>query len=449
MSDASEYPDLLPREPIQTLIDPIRRFLHIEATSGILLVAATLAALIAANSSMGESFLAFWQTPVGLRFGSVQLELTLLHWINDFLMVVFFYVIGLEVKRELVKGELRDMRRAALPLAAAAGGMIAPAAIYLLLLHGAPGAKGWGIPMATDIAFVVGCLAVLGSRIPVSLRIMLLSLAIADDIGAILVIAVGYTGPLNWTALLLGAVGIAVIFAFMKLGVHSLGVYLILSLGVWYAVHASGIHATIAGVILGFLTPPRAWISERRLGRVIANTILFMQGEDWRSPARRYAALRQMERAARSSISPLRRFETELHPWVAFMIMPIFALANAGVRIDAAALVHPVAMAVMLGLLIGKPVGILLFSWLAVKTGLAKLPSGVGWTAVTGAGILAGIGFTMAIFIASLALEGVLLSAAKVGILAGSAASAVFGGIVLLAALPKTQPVGESGTSGH
>jgi NhaA family Na+:H+ antiporter len=449
MSDAVEFPDLLPQEPIQTLIDPIRRFLHIEATSGVLLVAASLAALIAANSSLGESFLAFWQTPVGLRFGSLQLELSLLHWINDFLMAVFFYVIGLEVKRELVKGELRDMRRAVLPLAAAAGGMIAPATVYLLFVHGAPGTSGWGIPMATDIAFVVGGLAVLGSRIPVGLRILLLSLAIADDIGAILVIAVGYTGQLNWTALLLGGLGIAVIIAFMKLGVKSLGVYLILSLGVWYAFHASGIHATIAGVILGFLTPSQAWISEQRLGRVIASTIHFMQGEDWRSPSRRYAALRQMERAARSSISPLKRFETELHPWVAFVVMPIFALANAGVRIDAAALVHPVGMAVMLGLLAGKPLGIILFSWLAVKTGLAKLPSGVGWTAVMGGGMLAGIGFTMALFIAGLALEGLLLNTAKVGILAGSVASAVCGGVVLVAALPKTRPAKKSGLSGH
>jgi len=439
MSDASEYHDLLPQEPIHVIIEPIRRFLHIEATSGVVLVAATLAALIAANLPLGEKFLAFWQTPVGLRFGSAQLELSLQHWINDFLMAIFFYVIGLEVKRELVKGELRDLRRAALPLAAAFGGMIAPATVYLLLQQGAPGARGWGIPMATDIAFVVGCLAVLGSRIPVSLRIMLLSLAIADDIGAILVIAIGYTGQLNWVALLLSGLGIAAIIACMKLGVHSFGVYLILSLGVWFEFHASGIHATIAGVILGFLTPSQAWISERRLGRIIANTTHFMQGADWRSPTRRYAALRQMERAARSSISPLRRFETELHPWVAFVIMPIFALANAGVRIEGAAFSDPVALAVMLGLLIGKPLGILLFSWLAVKTGFAKLPSGVGWAAVFGGGILAGIGFTMAIFIASLAMEGTMLSAAKVGILGGSVASAVLGVVVLVVALPKAR----------
>jgi Na+:H+ antiporter, NhaA family len=448
-SDASEPLGLLPREPIDALIAPIRRFLHIEAMSGILLAAATLAAIIAANSQAGDAFLAFWQTPAGLRFGAVQLELALQHWINDFLMAIFFYVIGLEVKRELVQGELRDLRRAALPLAAAVGGMIAPATVYLLLQHGAPGGKGWAIPMATDIAFVVGCLAVLGARIPVSLRIMLLSLAIADDIGAILVIAIGYTAQLDWSALLLSGCGIAVIIACMKLGVHSQGVYLILSLGVWFQFHASGIHATIAGVILGFLTPSKAWISERRLGRIIDSTIYFMQGADWRSSTRRYAALRQMERAARSSISPLRRFETGLHPWVAFVIMPIFALANAGVRIETAAFADPVAIAVTLGFLIGKPAGILLFSWLAVKSGIARLPADVGWAAVLGGGILAGIGFTMAIFIASLAMEGAMLSAAKVGILGGSVASAVIGMLVLLLALPKSGSASKTGASGH
>ncbi len=439
MPDDPESLDLLPRKPIDAVIDPIRRFLHIEATSGVLLVAATLAAIIAANSPAGAAFSAFWQTPVGLRFGSAHLELSLQHWINDFLMAIFFYVIGLEVKRELVKGELRDLRRAALPLAGALGGMIAPAAVYLLLQHGTPGGRGWGIPMATDIAFVVGCLAVLGKRTPVSLRIMLLSLAIADDIGAILVIALGYTAQLDGSALALSAGGIALIIACMKLGVQNLGVYLVLSAGVWFEFHASGIHATIAGVILGFLTPAQSWISERRLGRIIDTTIDFMQGADWRSSHRRYAALRRMEHAARSSISPLRRFETGLHPWVAFVIMPIFALANAGVRIDASALADPVAVAVALGLLIGKPTGIVLFSWLAVQAGMAKLPSGVGWAAVWGGGILAGIGFTMAIFIAGLAMEGALLSAAKVGILAGSLASAVLGIIVLTAALPKSR----------
>jgi NhaA family Na+:H+ antiporter len=448
MPDPSEPLDLMPREPIDAIIAPIRRFLHIEALSGILLVVATLIAITAANSKAGEAFLAFWQTPAGLRFGAAQLELSLQHWVNDFLMAIFFYVIGLEVKRELVKGELRDLRRAALPLAAAVGGMLAPATVYLFLQHGAPGGRGWGIPMATDIAFVVGCLAVLGSRVPVSLRIMLLSLAIADDIGAILVIAIGYTSQLDWSALLFSGCGIALIVACMKLGVNSKGVYLILSLAVWFEFHASGIHATIAGVILGFLTPSNAWISERRLGRIIDSTIHFMQGTEWLSSTRRYAALRQMERAARSSISPLRRFETGLHPWVAFVIMPVFALANAGVRIEMAAFAEPVAVAVTLGLLIGKPAGIVLFSWLAVKSGIARLPADVGWAAVFGGGILAGIGFAMAIFIAGLAMDGALLSAAKVGILAGSVASAVLGMLVLVLALPKSRPASKTRTSG-
>jgi NhaA family Na+:H+ antiporter len=440
MGDVTGHHDLFPKEPIHILTDPIRRFLHIESASGIVLVAATLAALITANSAAGEAFLAFWQEPFGVRFGRFQLELTLQHWINDFLMAIFFFVIGLEVKRELVIGELRDLRRAALPIAAAVGGMIVPAAVYLLLQHGSPGKKGWGIPMATDIAFVVGCLAVLGPRIPVGLRIMLLSLAIADDIGAIVVIAVGYTGGIDGSALLLGAAAIAIIVGLMRLGVRNNGIYLFLALWLWYEVHESGVHATIAGVIVGLLTPARAWISERRLGRIIDNTIQFMQGDGWGTARERFSILRQMERAARKSVSPLERFENGLHPWVAFGIMPLFALANAGVRFQLSDVADPVSIAVAAGLMVGKPLGILLFSWLAVRTGLARLPSGVGLAAVTGGGFLAGIGFTMAIFISSLALEGAVLSAAKVGILVGSIASAVCGVIVLVVFLPAASP---------
>ena len=440
MGAVSDSHGLLPQEPVHILIQPIRRFLHVESASGIVLVAATLVALIIANSPFGEEFLAFWQKPFGVRFGHFQLELSLQHWINDFLMALFFYVIGLEVKRELVIGELNELRRAVLPIAAALGGMMVPAAVYLLLQYGMPGARGWGIPMATDIAFVVGCLAVLGARIPLSLRITLLSLAIADDIGAILVIAIGYTGQLDWSALALSVLAIFTIVGFMKLGVRNNGIYLLLALWVWYEFHESGIHATIAGVIIGFLTPAKAWISERRLGIIIDNTLHFMQGEGWRAPKKRYATLRQMERAARKAVSPLERLETGLHPWVAFVIMPIFALANAGVRVEVADFLNPVAAAVMLGLMIGKPLGIFFFSWLAVKSGLAKLPAGVSWAAVIGGGFLAGIGFTMAIFISSLALEGAALNAAKVGILGGSVASAVLGVILLVLFLPKTPP---------
>ena len=438
MAQDSKPADLMPRQPIHVIIEPIRHFMHIESASGVVLLAAAAVALVAANSPLGEAFLGFWQQPFGFRLGGFHLEFSVQQWINDFLMAIFFYVIGLEVKRELVLGELREFRRAVLPLAAALGGMIVPAATYLLLQHGALGERGWGIPMATDIAFVVGCLAVLGSRIPVSLRIMLLSLAIADDIGAILVIAIGYTGNVNWAALAASVAAIALIIGLMRLGVRNKAIYLFLALGVWYAVHASGIHATIAGVVVGFLTPARARISERRLGLIIDNALHFMRGEGWRAANERYAVLRQMERAARGSIAPLERFETGLHPWVGFAIMPLFALANAGVRFELADLADPVAVAVMLGLVIGKPIGILLLSWLAVKTGLARLPRGVTWAVVTGGGFLAGIGFTMAIFIAGLALQGAMLGAAKVGILAGSVVSAAIGMILLVVFLPKT-----------
>jgi NhaA family Na+:H+ antiporter len=294
---------------------------------------------------------------------------------------------------------------------------------------------------------VVGCLAVLGSRIPVGLRIMLLSLAIVDDIGAILVIAIGYTGNVDWAALATSVAAVAIIIGCMQLGVRNKAIYLFLALWVWHAVHASGIHATIAGVVVGFLTPARARISERRLGLIIDNALHFMRGEGWRAANERYAVLRQMERAARGSIAPLERFETGLHPWVGFAIMPLFALANAGVRFELADLSDPVAVAVVLGLVLGKPIGVLLFGGLAVKTGLTRLPNGVTWGVLTGGGFLAGIGFTMAIFISGLALQGVMLGAAKVGILAGSVVSAAIGMALLVVLLPKTPTENPSATA--
>jgi NhaA family Na+:H+ antiporter len=429
--------ELWPKAPIDTLVDPFKRFLHIESAGGFVLLIATVTALVLANSSLADGYLAFWKTKVGFTLGSFTMIYSLQHWINDGLMAVFFFVVGLEVKRELVMGELNDLRQAALPLAAAFGGMLLPACIYLLLQHGEPGARGWGIPMATDIAFVVGILAVLGSRIPNSLRVMLLSLAIADDIGAILVIAIGYTESLSYISLLLACAGIMVILAFMKLGVRNVALYVFLMAMIWFEFHESGIHATIAGVICGLLTPARAWFSEGMLNAVIGRTSIFLQGGGWRSATERYQTLRLMEAASRKSISPLERFETGLHPWVGFVIMPVFALANAGVPIQADAFGDPVAMAVAAGLLFGKPLGIVLFSWLVVKTGIARLPAGVGWGAVLGGGVLAGIGFTMAIFIAGLALDGPQLDAAKVGILFGSALCAALGAVLLMVFLAK------------
>ena len=443
MGETGETPTDLsafPREPIDEVIDALKRFMHIEASSGIVLIVVTFAALVLANSPLSERFLALWKTPVGFRVGSFQMFHSLQHWINDGLMAVFFFVIGLEVKRELVMGELQDLRQAALPIAAAIGGMVVPACIYLTLLYGAPGERGWGVPMATDIAFVVGCLTVLGSRIPGSLRVMLLSLAIADDIGAIVVIAIGYTESLNLTALILGVVGVGILIGMMEVGVRNLAVYLLFMVLVWFAFHESGVHATIAGVIFGLLTPTQAWISEGRLGMIANNTCNFLLGEGWGGSPDRYDMLRKMEVAARKSISPLERFEIELHPWVGFLIMPLFALANAGVKIQLSDFTNPVATAVLLGLFIGKPAGITIFSWLAVRLGIARLPKGVSWGVIVGSGFLAGIGFTMAIFIANLALENNLLDAAKVGIIAGSFLSAIIGLAALILLLPKSSP---------
>jgi len=402
----------LPREPVDRILDPLARFLRVEAASGILLLAATVAALALANSPWAAGFLDFWHAKAGFRVGRFALELSLQHWINDALMAVFFFVIGLEVKREVVHGELRDLRAAALPLAAALGGMVAPAAIYLALVSHGPGTRGWGIPMATDIAFVVGCMAVLGRRVPLGLRVTLLSLAIADDIGAILVIAIGYSAGLDWISLGLGVLGILSVLALARIGVRSVPVYVFVGALVWIAFHASGVHATIAGVILGWLTPIRPWVSQATLAGMVGEGGL---------------GGKTLEIAARESMSPLERLETALHPWVGFAIMPLFALANAGVILSPEALREPVALAVAAGLVVGKPLGIVAFAWIAVKAGLARLPQGVGWGAVAAGGALAGIGFTMSLFIAGLALPSELLPAAKVGVLGASALSAAVG----------------------
>jgi NhaA family Na+:H+ antiporter len=386
--------------PVKQLLEPLTRFLHVESASGIVLLVCTLVALIAANSPWANAYAAFWQTPLGVNLGAIKLQKPLFEWINDGLMTLFFFVMGLEIKSELLFGELNSRARAFLPIVAALGGMIAPAAIYLAVIAGRGSFAGWGIPMATDIAFVVGFLALFGDRVPRSLRVALLALAIVDDIGATLVIALVYSHDFSLFALGLSTFGFALIVLFRWLGVRRLVVYVILGTLTWLAVLESGIHPTIAGVALGLLTPARPWPGEQ--------------------------------------ISPLERIETALHPWVAFGIMPLFALANAGVAIDIGALARPITIAVALGLLIGKPLGILGFSWLAVRWGWARALGEVGSAALLGAGCLAGIGFTMSLFIAGLALHGPQLEEAKLGILCGSMLSAVVGCALLWRFLPRT-----------
>ena len=434
-------PDL-PEQRVSRFTKPISRFLHVEAASGIVLLIATATALLLANlSATSEAFLDFWAQDVGITFGEFKIYHSLKHWINDGLMAIFFFVIGLEVKRELVLGELRDLRQAVLPAAAALGGMVVPAGIFLTMQWGEPGQSGWGIPMATDIAFVVGCMAVLGSRVPHSLRVLLLTLAIIDDIGAILVIAIGYTDDVSLGYLAIGFALIGVVWIFERWGVRRVPVYVVLGACVWFCFHESGIHATIAGVILGLMTPARSWVSGGLISSILSRSSNIFSGEDDDPSPEHQAALRRIRDASHEAMSPLERLEATLHPWVSFVIMPVFAMANAGILLDLSTLTEPISMAVMAGLVIGKPVGVVLASWLVIKLGLAKLPKSITWRMLVGGGLLAGIGFTMALFIAELAIKGdaEMLQTTKLAILAASLVAAILG-MIILATSPKPDP---------
>jgi NhaA family Na+:H+ antiporter len=354
-------------------------------------------------------------------------------------MAIFFFVVGLEIKRELVSGELSEWRNALLPIVAALGGMLVPAGVYLLFLYGEPGQGGWAIPMATDIAFVVGFLALFGSRIAPGLKVMMLSLAIVDDLGAILIIATVFTDTLHWSWLGLAAVGIVVIYIFNCAGVRSVGIYTLLGIAVWFTVYRSGIHPTVAGVVIGLMTPSRAMFDRREfldLSKEMLDEIRQESGSqnDWEK-------VQRLHLVSREAVSPLERIEKALHPWVAFAIMPLFSLANAGVRVELEALNHPVSVAVAAGLAVGKPLGIIAFCWIASKLRIARLPDGVSWLMFSGAACLAGIGFTMALFINGLAFTASgspdLENAGKLGTMLGSLLSAVAGGALLLIAIAR------------
>jgi NhaA family Na+:H+ antiporter len=401
---------------VDRLTAPFQAFLELEAASSILLLLAALFALAWANSAWAVSYERLLHVPLALQVGGFRFELSFEHFVNDVLMAVFFFVVGMEIKRELVLGELASWRRALLPVVAAIGGMVAPAGIYAALHWDGPALRGWGIPMATDIAFAMAALSVFGSRVPPGLKVFLLALAIADDIGAVAVIAFFYGKGISiaWLGAALGALALA--FALGRAGVRAYGVYVLVGAAAWFATHESGVHATIAGVALGLLTPARP------LGQSTA---------------------RELPETARSTLSPLDDLTHRIHPWVAFGIMPVFALCNAGVAFQTEKLASPdaarVGVAVAAGLLLGKPVGIALSSWLAVRLGLTTLPGGVGWSQIVAVGFLAGIGFTVALFVAVLAFEEPTFTAgAKVGIFAASAAAAILGAALLHRALPRS-----------
>ena len=384
--------------------DALRELFPGDAVGGVVLIACAAIAMAWANSPWGAAYFGVLHTYLPLSLGPVALKLSVLHWINDLLMAVFFLVVGLEIKREFVAGELADLRPAALPIAGAAGGMLVPAGIYTAFNWGGPGAHGWGIPMATDIAFSLGVLALLGPRVPRGLTIFLAALAIVDDLGAVSVIAIFYTAKLDLGALFVALAIVAGLAFLSRLGVKRLSVYLAAAPVLWYFMFQSGVHATIAGVLLGFVVP---------MGKA---------GD------------------ANISDSPLETLEHALKPWITWLVMPVFALANAGVAMTGmtvASLAHPIAAGCAVGLFVGKPIGIFGVSWLAVRAGVAALPRGASWAKLWAVAMIAGIGFTMSLFVASLSFHAGdgLEDLAKLGVLLGSLVSGVVGAWALSRAL--------------
>jgi len=429
---------------------PLERFLHIEAASGILLLVAAAVALVWANSPWAESYARLLHTPLGVRVGTFNFERTLEWVVNDGLMVIFFFVVGLEIRREIHCGELSEWRRAALPAAAALGGMLAPAALYLLFASASETRSGWGVPMATDIAFAVGILTLLGKRVPAALRVLLLALAVIDDLGAIVVIALFYSSGIELSGLGVAALGLAFVLAMQRLGVRSKLAYIAPSVLAWAGIYLAGIHPTIAGVIIGLATPVRAWLGpDGFLVSVNQEIEQLTRATPGALSSHEFAeSLRHVDMARREAQSPAESLIELLHPWVAFGIMPVFALANAGVAISGdslAATSRTVVGAVALGLIAGKPLGVLGSSWLALRLRIGVLPAGLTLRHLVVLGVVAGVGFTMALFIAQLAFTDTrLLAAGKLGVLSASCGAAIVG--LVLGRLLLT-PVGTAGAA--
>jgi NhaA family Na+:H+ antiporter len=425
------------------------RFTRLQASGGILLVIATLVALILANSNLSSAYFDLWKTDFSITFGGIGLSKYLLKWVNDGLMVLFFFVVGLEIKREVTVGELASPRKAALPLMAAVGGMLLPAAFYVLLNASTEGMNGWAIPMATDIAFMLGLLALLGRRVPMSLRIFFTALAIVDDLGAVLIIALFYTSDILWMALGIGGLILLVLIALNWLGVRNPLPFALLGIGLWLAFLQSGVHPTIAGVLLAFTIPSQTRVRAQAfmaqcvavLGGVEGED-LALEGAEVQMSDRRQAAAHTLEAIAERMQSPAQRLEHSLTPWATYLVLPIFALANAGVAISTdlgALLSNRVALGIILGLVLGKSLGITFFTWLAIRLGIAEMPSRVGWPQLFSATWLAGIGFTMALFIANSAFaDPIQLATAKLAILAASLVSGLIGfGLLIFTSNPR------------
>ena len=444
--------DLEPDSPplVVAFLKPLDRFFQMDSAAGLLLMGSTLMAMLWANSPWQEAYFGLWKLPVSIGFGPWQLKKALLLWINDGLMAMFFFLVGLEIKREVIAGKLSDARSAILPIVAAVGGMLVPALIYLFLTRGSPGVSGWGIPMATDIAFALGIMALLGKRVPIALKVFLTALAIVDDIGAVLVIAFFYSSDISLLNLLIGGGFLLAMFGAAGAGVSSPIVYALLGIGgLWFFFLLSGVHATIAGVLAALAIPATVRIPSDRFMQLLRVGVERFAKEESPGHMLSHAELKTIagiEVACEDVQPPLQRLEHRLYPLVMYGVMPVFALANAGLTLSGASLTGTagsVSVGIFVGLLLGKLVGVSGFSVLAIRLGLAALPVGTTWAHLIGAGLLAGVGFTMSLFIGGLAFsdEG-LVRAAKLGIFGASVVAGLLGFLVLRFARPADQTAG-------
>jgi len=427
------------KSKIDRILSPVHKFIHQEFTSGIILFASVLTAIIWVNSSTPESYHHVWDTIMSVSFGTFVFNQPLHIWINDGLMALFFFVIGLELKREFMAGELSNMKKAALPMMAALGGMLVPALIYFLFNQDSESRTGWGIPMATDIAFALALLSLAGNHIPASVKVFLSALAVADDLGAVLVIAFFYTAQIYLGYLIVAAVFLGLLVLGNVLGIRSTLFYLLVGIAVWTCFLFSGVHATIAGVLVAFTIPARTKIQESEyIEQVTKYTNDFEEAIPLNGPlmtADQHVIIEKIKKLSQDAETPLQKIEYSLHPWVAFVIMPLFALSNSGMIIGSdffTAIGNPVSIGVAAGLVIGKLAGITFFTWMMVRFKLSDLPEGATWHHIFGVALLAGVGFTMSLFIAGLAFQSEgLIENAKYGILLASVLSGA-GGIIYL-----------------
>lgn len=431
---------------VKKILTPIHKFVRVESFSGMLLFASTLLALILANSPLAEAFQSIWQYKIGITSSGFELVKPVILWINDGLMTIFFFLIGLEIKRELMIGELNSVKKASFPLFAAIGGMLVPVAFFLLMNRNPENAHAWGIPMATDIAFSLAILTVLGKRVPIGLKVFLIAFAIVDDLGAVMVIAVFYSGTIKWSLIGISLLLLALLFFLSSRRYFSHGVFLSAGIIIWYLFLKAGIHPTIAGVLMALTIPIRREIGEDTYVNNLCDIV-----DDIKSSAdpstpllteKQIEGIDELEDWTEKVQSPLQHLEHKLHNYVAYLIMPLFALANAGVSFQGGGSIESsFAMIIAICLIAGKSIGVSLFAWLAVKFGFAELPLEVDFLQIIGVALLAGVGFTMSIFVANLAFYGIdnLLDSAKMGILIGSLIAGISGFLVLrLVSKPKT-----------